>query len=212
MIVCLFCIQSPATVLAPASGLPFVELVRQTVGPKGTIALFCIFKFNGLGQGVSITMTASRLIWGFARDGGLPFSNYLMHVDTYWEVPARALWFQGAIISLVGVLYLFTEATVTAVVSVCTIALTISYSLLIFAVIIFGMSDIPPRTFSLGRLRPVINWVGLIYCCVTTVFFLFPGSPSLTFTTMNLGRCCWLQLAFGSPKGRAPTCGLMVPG
>lgn len=47
-------------------------------------------------------MTASRLTWGFARDGGLPFSNYLMHVDTYWEIPARALWFQGAIISLVG--------------------------------------------------------------------------------------------------------------
>lgn len=61
-----------------------------------------------------------------------------------------------------GVLYLFTEATVTAVVSVCTIALTISYSLSIFAVIIFGMSNIPPRTFSLGRLRPVINWVGLV--------------------------------------------------
>lgn len=39
MIVCLFCIQSLENVLAPASGLPFVELVRQTVGPKGTIAL-----------------------------------------------------------------------------------------------------------------------------------------------------------------------------
>lgn len=193
MIVCLFCIQSLENVLAPASGLPFLELVRQTVGPKGTIALFCIFTFNGLCQGVSITTTASRLTWGFARDGGLPFSNYLMHVDTYWKVPARALWSQGAIISLVGVLYFFTEAAVTAVVSVCTIALTISYALPIFAVIIFGMSDIPLGIFSLGRLRPVINWVGLIYCCVTTVFFLFPGSPSPTVTTMN-----WAIAVFGA--------------
>lgn len=193
MIVCLFCIQNLETVLEPASGLPFVELVRQTVGPQGTVALFSIFVFNMLGQGVSITTTASRLTWGFARDGGLPFSTYLTHVDTYWNVPARALWAQGAIISLVGVLYFFTEAAVEAVVSVSTIALTISYALPIFAVVAFGMSDIPLGTFSLGRLRPVINWVGLIYCCVTTVFFFFPGSPSPRVITMN-----WAIAVFGA--------------
>lgn len=104
-------------------------------------------------------------------DGGLPFSNYLMHVDIYWKAPAWALWAQGAIISLVSVLYFFTDAAVEAVVSVSTIALTISYAMPIFAVIIFGMSDIPLESFSLGRLRPIINWVGLIYC------FLVPWLP-----------------------------------
>jgi choline transport protein len=193
MIVCLFSIQSLEDVLDPTSGLPFVELVRQTVGPQGTIALFSIFVCNMLGQGISITTTASRLTWGFARDGGLPFSNYLMHVDSYWKVPARALWAQGAIISLVGLLYFFTDAAVEAVVSVSTIALTISYALPIFAVVIFGMSDIPLHSFSLGRFRPIINWVGLIYCCVTTVFFLFPGSPSPTIVTMN-----WAIVVFGA--------------
>ncbi|KAJ5456096.1 uncharacterized protein N7458_003679 [Penicillium daleae] len=146
-----------------------------------------------LGQGISIMTTASRLTWGFARDGGLPFSNYLTHVDSYWKVPARALWAQGAIISLVGLLYFFTDAAVEAVVSVSTIALTISYALPIFAIVIFGMSDIPLHSFSLGRFRPIINWVGLIYCCVTTVFFLFPGSPSPTIVTMN-----WAIVVFGA--------------
>jgi amino acid transporter len=206
MIVCLFCIQNLGMVLDPASGLPFLELVRQTVGPQGTVALFSIFIFNGLGQGVSITTTASRLTWGFARDGGLPFSQYLTHVDTYWKVPARALWAQGAVISLVGVLYFFTEAAVEAVVSVSTIALTISYALPIFAVVIFGLSDVPKGTFCLGTLRPIINWVGLVYCCITTVFFLFPGSPSPNVGTMNwaiavFGAMLLIAIAFWFIKG-----------
>lgn len=193
MIVCLFSIQNLEKVLDPASGLPFVELVRQTVGPQGTMVLFSIFVCNMLGQGISMTTTASRLTWGFARDGGLPFSDYLTHVDTYWKLPARALWAQGVIVSLVGVLYFFTDLAVQAVVSVSTIALTISYALPIFAVVVFGMSDIPLGTFSLGRLRPFINWVGLIYCSVTTVFFFFPSVPSPTVVTMN-----WAIAVFGA--------------
>ena len=185
MIVCLFCIQNLGKVLEPPSGFPFLELLMETIGPKGGFSLIVIFTTQMLGQAVSMTTTASRLTWGFARDGGLPFSTYLSHVDNYWKVPARALWFQGAIIALVGVLYFFTEVVIQAVVSVCTIALTISYGIPILALVVFGMGDIPPGDFTLGRLRPVTNWVGLIYCCVTTVFFFFPGSPAPNASTMN---------------------------
>lgn len=49
----------------------------------------------------------------------------------------------------------------------------------------FGMGDIPHGDFTLGRLRPVANWVGLTYCGVTTVFFFFPGSPTPTAIGTN---------------------------
>lgn len=207
MIVCLFCIQNLKGVLDPPSGLPFVELATETVGPQGTVALFAIFVFHGIAQGVSIMTTASRLTWGFARDGGLPYSNYLTHVDSYWKVPARALWAQGVVFALVGVLYFFTEAAIQAVVSVSTIALTISYGIPIFALVTFGKSDLPRGEFSLGRLSPVIYWVGLIYCCVTTVFFFFPGSPSPTTASMNyaiavFGIMLVVAIGFWFSKGK----------
>src|SRR5699024_9159545 len=52
MIVCIFCIQNLKGVLDPPSGLPFMELATETVGPQGTVALFAIFVFHGIAQGV----------------------------------------------------------------------------------------------------------------------------------------------------------------
>lgn len=185
MIVCLFCIQDLEKATDPPSGLPFVELLRQTIGPIGTIVLIALFVTSLFGTGISITTTTSRLAWGFARDGGLPFSNYLAHVDPFWRVPVRALWAQGAVVGLVGVLYLFTNTAVDAVVSVTTVALTVSYGFPMLAVLVFGKADLPPGRFSLGRWSSVVNYVGLGYCAVTTVFFLFPGSPSPNYRNMN---------------------------
>lgn len=95
MVVCLFCIQTLSLVLDGPTGLPFVELVRQTVGLQGGCALLSLFVFNGLSQGVSIATSASRLTWGFARDGGIPWGSYFSRVDPVWKVPTRALWLQG---------------------------------------------------------------------------------------------------------------------
>ncbi|KAL1986674.1 hypothetical protein VTN96DRAFT_5879 [Rasamsonia emersonii] len=186
MVVCLVCIQDVDLVLNSPTGLPFIELAQDTIGMKGGVALIALFEFNGLGQGVSILTTASRLTWGFARDGGLPFSRYLSRVDRTWKVPARALWLQGALIALVGVLYLFTNTVLEAILSVSTIALTISYGMPILALLVVGRDKLPPGgKFRLGRLGPVINWISVIYCCLTTVFFFFPGEPDPPASDMN---------------------------
>ncbi|KAJ5610252.1 hypothetical protein N7510_006971 [Penicillium lagena] len=186
MIVCLFCIQKVKQVINSPSGLPFMDLVQETVGRNGGAVLIALFILNGLGQAVSIVTTASRLTWGFARDGGLPFSGYLSHVSPYWKAPVRALWFQGCLIALVGILFLFAQTVLNAILSVSTIALTISYGLPILTMMMVGRDKLPPGgQFRLGRWGMPINWVSLIYCCITTVFFFFPGSPKPTGSGMN---------------------------
>lgn len=207
MIVCLFCVQNVGKITDPPSGLPFVELLRQTIGPIGTIVLVAIFTANMLGTSISITTTASRLTWGFARDGGLPFSNYLAYVDPYWRVPVRALWAQGALVALVGVLYFVTEAAIEAAVSACTVALSVSYGFPMLAVLVFGKSHLPLGRFSLGRWSLAANCVGLVYCAVTTVFFLFPGSPAPNSRDMNyavavLGVTLVVAIGFWFVRGR----------
>lgn len=187
MLVCLFCIQDVDLIINSPTGLPFMDLIQDAIGLKGGVALIALFEFNGLGQGVSIATTASRLTWGFARDSGLPFSKYFSHVDTTWKVPARALWLQGFLIGLVGILYLFANTVLDAILSVSTIALTISYGMPIFALLIVGRDKLPSGGhFRMGnRLGSVVNWISVIYCCVTTVFFFFPGSPNPAPSDMN---------------------------
>ncbi|KAJ6152356.1 hypothetical protein N7497_006675 [Penicillium chrysogenum] len=136
MVVCLFCIQDVERVVN--ANLPFMELMMETVGLKGAAVLIALFIFNGVGQGISILTTASRLTWGFARDGGVPFSKYFSHVDPVWQVPARALWGQAIVIGIVGILYLFANTVLEAILSVSTIALTVSYAMPILALLITG--------------------------------------------------------------------------
>lgn len=208
MMVCMFCIQEVKKVIDAPSGLPFMELVQETVGQAGAAVLMALFIMNGLGQGVSIVTTASRLTWGFARDGGLPFSRYLSHVDPGWKAPVRALWFQGMLIALVGVLFLFAETVLNAILSVSTIALTISYGLPIAVVLLVGREKLPMGgQFKLGKFGSPANWVSLIYCCVTTVFFFFPGSPRPSGSDMNyaiavFGVMLVIALSFWVVQGR----------
>lgn len=184
MLVCLFCMQDVDKVTT--ADLPFIELLLETVGFQGAVALTILFILNGVCQSVSIVLTASRLTWGFSRDGGMLFSGYLSHVNETWKVPARALWFQGCIISLVGILYLFSSTVLQAILSVSTIALTISYALPILTLQIIGRDNLPPGgKFGLGRWGTVINWISIVYCAITTVFFFFPGTPSPSPGNMN---------------------------
>lgn len=185
MVVCLFCIQDVEALLNPPSGFPFIEITQSTVGLTGAAVLIGLFIFNGLGQGVSVLTSASRLTWSFARDGGFPFGAYFAHVDAYWKVPARALWLQAVIISLVGVLYLFANTVLQAILSVSTIALTVSYAMPIVVLLIVGRDKLPPGEFRLGRLGPLINGVSIVYCAITTVFFFFPTEPNPAPSDMN---------------------------
>ncbi|KAJ5151671.1 hypothetical protein N7492_009966 [Penicillium capsulatum] len=184
MIVCLFCIQNVKSVTD--ADLPFIELLLETVGLKGAATLIALFIFNGLGQGIGILTTASRLTWGFARDGGLPWSRYFSHVDPVWQVPARSLWGQGVVIGLVGILYLFSNTVLEAILSVSTIALTVSYAMPILALLVVGRDKLPAGgTFKLGRWGSWLNWISIVYCVITTIFFLFPGSPNPAPMDMN---------------------------
>jgi choline transport protein len=185
MVVCLATIQSLDDILDPVTGLPFMDLLSSTLGVTGGCVLLSFFIFNGIGQGVSIVTSASRLTWGFARDGGLPWSRYFSRVNGTWKVPVRAIVGQGIIISLVGVLYTFASTVLEAILSVSTIALTISYAMPIFALLFAGRENLPSGPFRLGRVGPIVNWIAVIYCCITVVFFFFPGSPDPDPSDMN---------------------------
>ena len=52
--------------------------------------------------------------------------------------------------------------------------------------LLMGRDKLPPGgEFNLGRLGAPVNWVTLVYCSVTTVFFFFPTAPNPTGDEMN---------------------------
>lgn len=191
MACCLGSIQSLDDILD--ADYPFIQLCLETMGISAAATLLAFFVISGIGQNIGLTTTSSRLTWGFARDGGLPFHHYFAQVNDYWRVPNRAIWGQGVIIGLIGVLYLFANTVLEAILSVSTIALTISYAIPILVLLIVGRDKIPTNIpFHLGRFGMPCNIISLCYCSITTVFFFFPGGPNPSPADMN-----WAIAVFG---------------
>jgi amino acid transporter len=74
--------------------------------------------------GLAALTSTSRMAFAFARDGGLPFSNYLRRVSAGSRTPSVAIW-TSALVGLAFVWFL----PYTTIAAVCVIFLYISYVL-----------------------------------------------------------------------------------
>lgn len=75
--------------------------------------------------GLATVTSASRMIYAFARDDGLPFSYYLRHVSPRFRTPPAAIW-AAATGAVLFTVYTPVYSTITVV---CVIFLYISYVL-----------------------------------------------------------------------------------
>lgn len=80
----IFCMGDPEQALAAAStiGFPFVEIFVQATGSlAGSTGMTAIIIALAFSSTIGFLATTSRMIWSFARDRGLPFSNFLSRVS-----------------------------------------------------------------------------------------------------------------------------------
>lgn len=87
--------------------VPILELFHQALGSwGGAIVLESFVVATAVGCLVASHTWQSRLCWSFARDGGLPCSKFLAHVQPQLDVPLRAHAVSCVIVALLGLLYL----------------------------------------------------------------------------------------------------------
>ena len=88
----LFCIGD---LTAAESGIyiyPIIEILYSSTGSKGgTTALMSLIVFLGIIAMFSTLASVSRLTWAFARDKGLPFSDFFSRVGHILRVPLLGL-------------------------------------------------------------------------------------------------------------------------
>ncbi len=122
--------------------------------------------------GLGCMTSASRMVYAFARDGGLPFSKTWAKVSTRHRVPANAIWLLAALALILVVSVDLYEA----VISTAIIALYISYGLPIFARVRGRSKKIKdePGPWNLGRWSTPIAYLGLIWICFIVVVFVLP--------------------------------------
>lgn len=146
------------------------------VGLPGFIALF-----NGL---ASVT----RLTWSFARDNGLPFSDFFLKVSPTYRIPLRCLWLVSAVVLLLSLINIGSSAAFNAILSLSAIALYFSYLVpIVFLVIkrIRAPHEIQWGPFCLGKWGLPINVFSVIWAVYILIFLPFPATLPVTAENMN---------------------------
>jgi amino acid transporter len=120
--------------------------------------------------GLSSVTSASRTLYAFARDGGLPFvSEHVRRVSPRFKTPAlaTALAVAGPL-ALVFALAPFRSPVFDAVASLATTALYVSYALPILLGAIARRRGLWRRTgpWNLGRWGSPVAWLAIGWCAV----------------------------------------------
>ncbi|RFU80534.1 choline transport [Trichoderma arundinaceum] len=192
ILVMLFCLVDPDTILSTPTGMPIVELILQATKSRAAATILSLMLSICFINGTNASITSvSRLLFAMARDRGIVFHNYFAHIQAGLNVPVRTIMFCFVFNILFGLLYLGPVVAFSAYVASCTIFLNVSYAFPIIVLLIRGRKVLdfyqtPKTPFKLGRtFGLIINIVAAIYVVVTSVFFCFPTALPVNGDNMN---------------------------
>ncbi len=193
-----FCLTDIEGVLSGPVGTicPLVQLVYNVAegDQKTTIGITFFFLFLGFFiGGPGCVAAASRVIWSFAREGGLP--SVFAHVNKRVDVPVNAVGLAWFCISALSLIYIGNETAFYGINSGVTVIMIFSYVMPIALRLVYGFqhSALPLGPFTLGRWGLPINIFASCWCVYLIIFLCFPSYMPATKENMN-----YASLIFGA--------------
>jgi len=118
MITVLYCLGDANSVLETPTRLPFIQIFYNSVESLwGATVMSVVVLILTWGCAAGITATASRMIWSFARDNGMPFSRYLGKVTKNQKIPVVAILVTATFAALLVLIYIGSNVAFDDVIS-----------------------------------------------------------------------------------------------
>ncbi|KAK0833658.1 hypothetical protein LTR73_001421 [Friedmanniomyces endolithicus] len=185
-----FCFCFTTNDLSSVTGFAFMEIYRNATGSNGaTLALTAILIILTFFSATNFVASASRQLYAFARDGGLPFSAQIAKVSARLNVPVPACIIAFAFVVLISLIALGSSVAFFAIISLQLIALFFTYIVAIGTLIYRRLRGppLPEHRWSLGRAGLAINVFAFLYGLFALAFIVLPSTPTVTGATMNWG-------------------------
>ncbi|PSN69698.1 amino acid transporter [Corynespora cassiicola Philippines] len=183
------------TILGTRLGQPWIQILynatESRVGTSIMTAMVCLLL---LFCAISVITTASRQLFAFARDNGLPASNILSYVRPGWDVPLNAIIATLGLTVILSLVVIGSTIAFNVITSLGMLGLLSSYMIAISCILakrLRGEMMLQTR-FSLGKLGMVVNIIALCFLSVAFTFIFFPVTPNPSPESMN-----WSCLMFG---------------
>ncbi|KAH7906726.1 amino acid/polyamine transporter I [Hygrophoropsis aurantiaca] len=173
----LFSIQDLNATLASPTGEPVAQIFLDTVGERGAIVLMVIVIGAMFFCGTFSITSNSRMMFAFARDGGIPGHSFFKVVDTKRASPVRTVWLACTLSFLLALPSLGSAVAFSAATSIATIGLYISYAIPIALRVVyrkrFVRGPFHLGVFSMPIAIAAVLWIG----CIAIVFLLPQANP-----------------------------------
>jgi amino acid transporter len=161
---------------AQGAANPFIFVLQNALGVRLGNALVMVAMAAMWFCGLSSVTSNSRMLFAFARDGGLPFSRALASVSPRFKTPHVAVWVSAAM--ALGVA-LWADAY-SAMVALSTIALYASYGLPILFALLSQKRAFGPWT--MGRRSRAVNIFAVCWIAACMVLFVLPPNQLAGYT------------------------------
>lgn len=183
-----FTLGDITSVLASSTGYPFIQVffnATQSYAATNIMTAIVIVMF--VACAVSEVAAASRQIWAFARDGGIPGHGWLSRVSPGWNIPLPAVIVSLTVSALLSLINIGSSVALNAITSLGAVAVLISYFLTIGCLVYRRLHGpaLPTRRWSLGRWGLAINIGALVFLAPLIFFFTWPLATPVTAATMN---------------------------
>ncbi|THW81708.1 amino acid transporter [Aureobasidium pullulans] len=176
------------------SGYPYMYVFTQAFSMPAFNVLSAIVVILIYAGTLSYNVSTSRQTWSFARDRGLPFSDWIAKVDPKREVPNNAVAVTCMFTILLSLINIGSDAAFNAIVSLNLTSLMITYVVSIGCVLYRRLTNpdsLPKCRWSLGRWGIPINTFAVVYSGFVFFWMFWPQTTSHAAADFN-----WSVLMF----------------
>ncbi|RAH58026.1 amino acid permease [Aspergillus piperis CBS 112811] len=184
-------------ILQSPTGFPFIQIFYNTTrsyAAANTMAAILVITLTA--STITEVATASRQLWSFARDQGLPFSSFFAYVTPGWNIPLNSVLVSLVVTALLSLINIGSNLALNAVISLTITSLMSAYILSIGCVLLKRLrgEKLPPRRWSLGRFGMGINIASLAFLFPIFVFSFFPLTKTVDAHSMNWSVVMYLAM------------------
>ncbi|KAK8227329.1 amino acid permease-domain-containing protein [Phyllosticta capitalensis] len=172
------------------SPFPFIEICAHVTGSRVLATWMGIgLIFIGIGCSLGTFLSASRLTWAWARDGGFGrASPWIAEVNSR-QIPARAVTVASLSAAVIALPNIKSKLIFAAMTSLATLALYMSYALAISCMLLnrFGLGSQTKRLgqWNWGRLGPFINAYAIVHSLYMIFWLPWPSTLPVSAQNMN---------------------------
>lgn len=176
-----------AAITSP-TGYPIIEVFYNATGSAASATgLSCLLIILNIVNNLTNMAGASRQMFAFARDRGLPFSGWVSRVPSGYDVPINAIIVSALCACVLHCINIGSSIAFNIIMSIGTVAMVTSYLTSIGCVTWRRLRGLPllESKFSMGKAGVVVNLLSLAFLVLIFVFAFFPPVPNPPAATMN---------------------------